>query len=176
MLYSNSYTIVELNIEKATSSEISLCHLNEEEEIPKVTRMILYREEEKSILKLIGQVKEKNKREIFFDCQLRKGKYFLFVEGEKKYSNAVLSYSGEEKAYMKIVENVENGTMKNKNNEYIPIKRESKVREKEREAPKYLQSIFDFQGGKDKFSERMSDNNSDKLEKIKNQFLDYLTN
>ena len=58
MLYSNSYTIVELNIEKATSSEISLCHLNEEEEeIPKVTRMILYREEEKSILKLIGQVK-----------------------------------------------------------------------------------------------------------------------
>ena len=77
---------------------------------------------------------------------------------------------------MKIVENVENGTMKNKNNEYIPIKRESKVREKEREAPKYLQSIFDFQGGKDKFSERMSDNNSDKLEKIKNQFLDYLTN
>ena len=46
-----------------------------------MTRLILYREEDKNILKLIGQAKERSKRLVFFDCQLRKGKYYLFLEG-----------------------------------------------------------------------------------------------
>lgn len=47
--------------------------------------------------------------------------------------------------------------MKNKNNEYIPINRESKTREKEREAPKYLNNIFEFNAN---VQSRVSDTNS----------------
>lgn len=65
--------------------------------------------------------------------------------------------------------------MKNKNNEYIPISRENRVREKEKEAPKYMNNIFEFGGARDRVSDRISDN-SEKLERIKNQFLEYLAN
>lgn len=76
---------------------------------------------------------------------------------------------------MRIIENIENQTMKNKKNEYIPISKENKAREKEKEAPKYMNNIFEFGAGRDRHSDRISDN-SEKLEKIKSQFLEYLAN
>lgn len=91
-LKKTSFTVVELSVPAVSSGSICLEHLSEP---PAVTKTILYREEENNLLRLVGQACEKNKQHIFFDCQLLKGRYYLFLESGKQNSTANLSYFGE---------------------------------------------------------------------------------
>jgi hypothetical protein len=59
----------------------------------------VYREEEDSILRFIGQVREKNKKSTFFDCLFESGKYLIFVE--LKGTNGRMAYMGEGYPQMK---------------------------------------------------------------------------
>lgn len=52
----------------------------------------LYREEEDNVLRLIGQLKEKNKKYAFFDCCFESGKYLIFVE--TKHPQCHVSFMG----------------------------------------------------------------------------------
>jgi hypothetical protein len=55
-------------------------------------KVYLYRQENSNVLKLIGEVKEKWKNHVFFDCCFMEGQYFVFVEVE--FKGGVITYIG----------------------------------------------------------------------------------
>jgi hypothetical protein len=52
----------------------------------------LYKEEKNNLLKLVGQAKEKNRKQVFFDCFFSESKYFVFIESEQM--GCCVSYFG----------------------------------------------------------------------------------
>jgi hypothetical protein len=117
-LQRNSFTVIEISVPALSSGSICLNHLDT---TPAVTKTILYREEENNLLRLVGQACEKSKQHVFFDCQLLKGRYYLFVESGSNSSNSNLSYFGEEAIKYRVVDHIETDTFKNANNQYIPV-------------------------------------------------------
>jgi len=91
-LMKGAFTVVEVSVPAVSSGSICMEHLGQ---APSLTKTILYREEENNLLRLVGQAGEKNKQHVFFDCQLLKGRYYLFLECGKQDSTANLSYFGE---------------------------------------------------------------------------------
>lgn len=63
-------------------------------------KMYLYKEEEDSVLRLVGQASDKNKKMTFFDCCFEEGKYLLFTD--IKWVNNRICYMGEGKPKMSI--------------------------------------------------------------------------
>lgn len=92
--------------------------------------MYLYREDESSsVLRLVGQLKEKNKPSAFFDCYFEAGKYLLFTEHGAISSGGVsgatfecqVSYMGEGKPKIKLREEISGSGLKNDYTEYVPV-------------------------------------------------------
>ncbi len=52
-------------------------------------KMCLYREEQDSVLRLVGQLSDKNKKSSFFDCCFEEGRYYVFTKINSSQSNRV---------------------------------------------------------------------------------------
>lgn len=73
-------------------------------------KMYLYREEEDSVLRLIGQVNDRNKKTTFFDCCFEEGKYLLFVDA--KCPSNKICYMGEGRPKMSLKEEIKEAGLK----------------------------------------------------------------
>lgn len=79
------------------------------------------------MLKLVGQAKEKNKNALFFDCLFSEGRYFLFAQAEA--GGARVSFFGEGRPSIKVVEEIHSTGLKNDFAEYLPMRVDRKDKE-----------------------------------------------
>lgn len=117
-------------------------------------RAFLYKEGKNNLLKLVGEAREKNKNQLFFDCFFAAGRYFVFVEAEHK--GAQVSYCGEGQPVLKIKEEVRTDGYRNDFTEYLAVEREGEREKSAFKAPYTLSSVNKFkssEGGRSRLRE-----------------------
>ena len=126
------------------------------------------------MLRLIGQAKEKNKTQLFFDCCFHEGRYYIFAESSR--SGSVISYFGEDKPELTFKEKIEQDGLKNNYTEYIPLEKAPEGKNQEK-MPKYMSiggALQSSAGFGQSMRSQMGRTNDKALDELREHFVEFL--